>query len=284
MSSFPFHEQSLKIGGDFNGCYPINTMGEVRAKKALGQHFLTDLNIAQKIAGAISGGGDVLEVGPGMGVLTQFLLRRDDIRLHAAEIDAESVDYLHVHYPELSPRLIAGDFLELDLAEMFPDGVSIIGNFPYNISSQIFFKILENRNLVPEAVGMVQREVAQRIAEPPGSKAYGILSVLLQAWYDTEYLFTVGEGVFNPPPKVKSAVIRLRRNATECLGCDEKLFVKVVKAAFGQRRKMLRNSLKSVFGDFGGAENRFFTRRAETLSVADFVQLTNWVQENFKNT
>lgn len=257
-------------------------MGEVRAKKALGQHFLVDLNIARKICDALSGGtaeapAPVLEVGCGMGVLTQFLLRRSDIVIWGAEIDPESVAYLHAHYPEFAPRLVAGDFLGMNLRERFPEGLKIIGNFPYNISSQIFFKVLENRDLVPECVGMIQKEVAVRLAEPPGSKEYGILSVLLQAWYDIEYLFTVNETVFNPPPKVKSAVIRLRRNATERLGCDETLFVKVVKASFGQRRKMIRNSLKSVFGDFGGAEHPFFTRRAEQLGVAEFVELTNWV-------
>ena len=263
--------------------YNVKFMGEVRAKKALGQHFLVDLNIARKICDSLSGGSaaggpcTVLEVGCGMGVLTQFLLRRSDIVTWGAEIDPESVAYLHAHYPEFAPRLVAGDFLGMNLRERFPEGLKIIGNFPYNISSQIFFKVLENRDLVPECVGMIQKEVAVRLAEPPGSKEYGILSVLLQAWYDIEYLFTVNETVFNPPPKVKSAVIRLRRNATERLGCDETLFVKVVKASFGQRRKMIRNSLKSVFGDFGGAEHPFFTRRAEQLGVAEFVELTNWV-------
>lgn len=281
-------------------------MTEVRAKKALGQHFLVDLNIARKICDSLSGDlvllpagepsaqaagpaaeevaaarrCDVLEVGCGMGVLTQFLLRREDIVTWGAEIDSESVAYLHAHYPEFTPRLIEGDFLRLDLRSLFPHGLRIIGNFPYNISSQIFFKVLENRDLVPECVGMIQREVAVRLAEPPGSKEYGILSVLLQAWYDIEYLFTVNETVFNPPPKVKSAVIRLRRNATQHLGCDEALFIRVVKASFGQRRKMIRNSLKSAFGDFGGAEHPFFTRRAEQLSVADFVELTCWVDEH----
>ena len=183
----------------------------------MGQHFLVDLNIARKICDALSGGtaeapAPVLEVGCGMGVLTQFLLRRSDIVVWGAEIDAESVDYLRAHYPEFTPRLMAGDFLRMELRALFPDGVRVIGNFPYNISSQIFFKVLEHRDLVPECVGMIQREVAERIACPPGSKEYGILSVLLQAWYDIEYLFTVGEKVFNPPPKVKSAVIRLRRN------------------------------------------------------------------------
>ena len=260
-------------------------MSEVRAKKALGQHFLTDLNIAQKICNSLSGGtaanpNTVLEVGCGMGVLTQYLLRREDIVTWGAEIDTESVDYLNVHYPNFTPRLLSCDFLKMDLAGQFPNGVKIIGNFPYNISSQIFFKIIENRNLVPESVGMIQKEVAVRIAEPPGSREYGILSVLLQAWYDIEYLFTVGEKVFNPPPKVKSAVIRLKRNSVEQLDCDEKLFVKVVKASFGQRRKMLRNSLKAVFGNFGGEEHPFFTQRAEQLSVADFVELTNWVAQH----
>ncbi len=257
----------------------------VRAKKALGQHFLTDLNIAQKICDSLAGGSDTepvtaLEVGCGMGVLTQYLLRRTDLMTWGAEIDSESVEYLHEHYPDFKPRLIEGDFLKMDLRERFPDGLSVIGNFPYNISSQIFFKVVENRDLIPECVGMIQREVAVRMAEPPGSKEYGILSVLLQAWYDIDYLFTVNETVFNPPPKVKSAVIRMRRNETMALDCDEKLFVKVVKAAFGQRRKMVRNALKAVFGDFGGAEHRFFTDRAERLSVADFVELTQWVDAN----
>lgn len=257
-------------------------MPEVRAKKALGQHFLVDLNIARKICDALSGGTadqpcDALEVGCGMGVLTQFLLQRDDLTTYGAEIDTESVAYLHEHFPAFAPRLIKGDFLQTDLRERFPNGLRLIGNFPYNISSQIFFKLLENRDLVPECVGMIQKEVAERLAEPPGSKTYGILSVLLQAWYDIEYLFTVNETVFNPPPKVKSAVVRLRRNAVERLDCDEKLFVRVVKASFGQRRKMLRNSLRAAFGDFGGAEHPFFTQRAEQLSVADFVELTNWV-------
>ncbi len=262
-------------------------MNQVRAKKSLGQHFLTDLNIASKICNSLGGGSPeapatVLEVGCGMGVLTRFLLQRDDIVTYGAEIDGESVEYLHGHYPDFAPRLIEGDFLAMDLRERFGDEVRVIGNFPYNISSQIFFKIIENRDIVPECVGMIQREVAVRMAEPPGSREYGILSVLLQAWYDIEYLFTVGEKVFNPPPKVKSAVVRLRRNATVRLGCDEALFVRVVKASFGQRRKMIRNSLKSVFGDFGGAEHRFFSMRAEQLSVADFTELTNWVAENQK--
>ena len=258
-------------------------MAEVRAKKALGQHFLTDLNIARKICDSLSGGSpeqpcEVLEVGCGMGVLTQFLLRRDDIRTWGAEIDGESVEYLHAHYPEFAPRLIEGDFLKMNLEERFPEGLQLIGNFPYTIASQIFFKVLENRHLIPECVGMIQKEVAVRIAEPPGSREYGILSVLLQAWYDIDYLFTVNETVFNPPPKVKSAVIRLKRNKVEKLDCDEALFIKVVKASFNQRRKMIRNSLRAVFGNFGGEEHEFFSKRAEQLSVADFVALTQWVE------
>ncbi|MDR0907758.1 MAG: 16S rRNA (adenine(1518)-N(6)/adenine(1519)-N(6))-dimethyltransferase RsmA [Rikenellaceae bacterium] len=256
---------------------------EVRAKKSLGQHFLTDLNIARKIAEAVSAGGDVLEIGGGMGVLTQFLLERSDINLWGIEIDRESIAYMREHFPDFSPRLAEGDFLKFDLRAHFPEGVKIVGNFPYNISSQIFFKVLENRDLVPEVVGMVQREVAVRIAEPPGSRAYGITSVLLQAWYDIEYLFTVSESVFSPPPKVKSAVIRLRRNDVRELGCDEALFVKVVKASFGQRRKMLRNALRAVFGDFGGEEHPLFTTRAEQLSVAQFIDLTRWVAERIMN-
>ncbi len=257
-------------------------MSEVRAKKSLGQHFLVDRNIARKICASLSEGDptapqSVLEVGCGMGILTQYLLERQDIVIWGAEIDSESVEYLHRHFPTFTPRLIEGDFLKLDLAGLFPSGVRIIGNFPYNISSQIFFKVLENRSLIPECVGMIQKEVAVRLAEPPGSREYGILSVLLQAWYDIEYLFTVNESVFNPPPKVKSAVIRLKRNATERLNCDERLFVQVVKASFGQRRKMIRNSLRSVFGDFGGTEHPFFSRRAEQLSVSDFEELTRWV-------
>ena len=254
-------------------------MAEVRAKKALGQHFLTDKGIARRIAEALSGGGAALEVGCGMGVLTQFLLERNDLTTWGVEIDTESVDYLHVHYPEFTPRLMEGDFLQMDLEKLFPDGVKVIGNFPYNISSQIFFKVLDYKELIPEVVGMIQREVALRIASPAGNRDYGILSVLLQAWYDIEYLFTVSEGVFNPPPKVKSAVVRLKRNNVKELGCDEKLFVKVVKAAFSQRRKMLKNPLKAVFGPMRGEEHRFFTLRAENLSVSDYVELTNWVAE-----
>ncbi|MCD7971010.1 MAG: 16S rRNA (adenine(1518)-N(6)/adenine(1519)-N(6))-dimethyltransferase RsmA [Alistipes sp.] len=262
----------------------------VKAKKHLGQHFLTDLNIAAKIAGAVTGGtpeqpAAVLEVGSGTGVLTRFLLERPYIVLYGAEVDPESISYLRDHYPEFaSGRLYQSDFLQMDLKGQFAGypSLGIVGNFPYNISSQIFFKVVENRDFIPEVVGMVQKEVAQRIAEPPGSRLYGITSVILQAWYDIEYLFTVNENVFNPPPKVKSAVIRLRRNDTVILGCNEELFVKVVKAAFGQRRKMVRNALRSVFGNFGGQEHRFFNERAEQLGVEEFVDLTNWVESAVK--
>ena len=251
----------------------------VKPKKHLGQHFLTDLSVAKRIADSLRADrcSTVLEVGCGTGVLTKFLLERTDITLYGAEVDPESVAYLHEHYPQFAPRLIEGDFLRMDLAQRFPDGVNVIGNFPYNISSQIFFKILEYRDRVPEAVGMVQREVAVRIAEKPGTKDYGILSVFLQAFYDIEYLFTVGEGVFNPPPKVKSAVIRLTRNGVERLGCDEVLFARVVKAVFNQRRKTIRNSLRAAFGDLGGDEQAFFPLRPEVLNVAQFVELTDWV-------
>ena len=259
-------------------------MSEVRAKKALGQHFLVDLNIARKYAirWAAVRPKTVSGVGGGMrhGCSDPIFAKRTDVVTYGAEIDSESVAYLHAHYPEFTPRLMEGDFLKMDLRTLFPEGLRVIGNFPYNISSQIIFKVLENRDLIPECVGMIQKEVAVRLAEPPGSKEYGILSVLLQAWYDIEYLFTVNETVFNPPPKVKSAVVRLRRNGVDRLDCDERLFVRVVKASFGQRRKMLRNSLRAAFGDFGGAEHPFFTQRAEQLSVADFVELTRWVDAN----
>ena len=268
---------------------------EVRAKKALGQHFLTDQDIARRIVGALQG-SPVLEVGPGMGVLTQYLINTD---LKAIEIDKESVVYLRKHFPELGDGLIEGDFLKMDLGSVFPGQFSIIGNFPYNISSQIFFKIIDNRDLVPEVVCMIQKEVAERIAEKPGTKTYGILSVFIQAWYDIEYLFTVGSGAFNPPPKVQSAVIRLTRNSRTSLGCDEKLFKTVVKTAFGQRRKTLRNSLKPLLASrsFVGTkppqddnvasgachserseESPFsdpvFDLRPERLSVEDFIDLT----------
>ena len=258
----------------------------VRPKKALGQHFLRDLDIARRIAGTLDDyrGLPVLEIGPGTGVLTQFLLESHTAEnVTLAEIDTESVEYLRVHYPNLN--ILEGDFLRLDLAALYPQGVGIIGNFPYNISSQIFFKVLDFKDLIPEVVGMIQREVAVRLAASPGGKEYGILSVLLQAYYNIEYLFTVPPGVFNPPPKVQSAVIRLRRNGVTELGCDEELFRKIVKATFNQRRKTIRNSLGASFPEVlcAVAEGRveahpFFGLRPETLSVVQFVELTRWVE------
>lgn len=252
-------------------------MTEVRAKKALGQHFLTDLTIARNIVGAltVSDVRDVLEVGPGMGVLTQYLLEREDIDPRMIEIDEESVDYLLVHFPGIQGKLMEGDYLRLNMRKIFSGPYRVIGNFPYNISSQIFFKILEDKDLVPEVVCMIQKEVAERIAEKPGTKTYGILSVLLQAWYDIEYLFTVGSGAFAPPPKVQSAVIRLRRNYRTDLGCDEKKFKLVVKTAFNQRRKTLRNALKPLIPEGLDTSDAIFDLRAERLGVEDFVYLTN---------
>jgi 16S rRNA (adenine1518-N6/adenine1519-N6)-dimethyltransferase len=260
---------------------------EVRAKKALGQHFLTDQKVARAIVDALHGGLPVLEVGPGMGVLTQYLLQREDIDLRLIELDSESVEYLLTHFAGMQGRLMEGDFLQLKLEKIFPGRFALIGNFPYNISSQIFFKVLDYKDRIPEVVGMVQKEVAERLAEGPGSKTYGILSVLLQAWYDIEYLFTVGSGCFAPPPKVESAVIRLTRNSRTELGCDEGLFKTVVKTAFGQRRKMMRNPLKPLArakaNRCGWSEEQLqdflaqevFTLRPERLSVEDFVALTN---------
>ena len=274
---------------------------EVRAKKALGQHFLTDQKIAKAIVDALKLNDEakegvqpsvaksfpVLEVGPGMGVLTQYLLEREDVDLRLVEIDTESVEYLLTHFAGMQGRLMEADFLTLKLEKIFPEQFAVIGNFPYNISSQIFFKVLDYRERIPQVVGMVQKEVAERIAEKPGSKTYGILSVLLQAWYDIEYLFTVGSGCFAPPPKVESAVIRLTRNGRTSLGCDEALFTNIVKTAFGQRRKMMRNPLKPLarakaerlgwsdeqLTEFLAAD--VFSRRPETLSVEDFIALTN---------
>ena len=250
----------------------------VRAKKHLGQHFLTDLNVAQRTAGSLSGdrAADTLEIGPGTGVLTRFLMQCGDLRLTAAEIDAESVDYLKTHYPDLT--VVEGDFLKMPLDGLFPDGVNIIGNFPYNISSQIFFRILDYKDLVPEVVCMLQKEVAVRIAEPPGKKDYGILSVFLQAYYDIEYLFDVPPSVFDPPPKVNSGVIRLTRNAVQCLDCDETLFRRVVKAGFNQRRKTLRNSLRAVFPDIP-TEHPLMDLRPEKLSVGDFEEITRHISQ-----
>lgn len=254
---------------------------KVRPKKHLGQHFLTDLSISKRISDSLSSEycSDTLEIGPGTGVLTQFLLKRDDLKLVAVEVDTESIEYLKINYPVLSPNLINGDFLEMDLGKMFPNGVNVIGNFPYNISSQIYFKILDYKDLVPQSVGMIQREVALRIAEKPGKKQYGILSVFLQAYYDIEYLFTVEPSVFNPPPKVQSAVIRLVRNTRKSLDCDESLFRKVVKSTFNQRRKTIRNSLLAAFPQIS-ATHEFFSKRPEQLSVEDFVELTRFVESS----
>lgn len=254
----------------------------VRAKKHLGQHFLRDENIARKIADSLKHTdryAKILEIGPGMGMLTKYLLAKTDFETWVVEIDRESVTYLEENYPELKGRIISKDFLKYELAEQFKEPVAIIGNFPYNISSQILFKALENRNLVPEIVGMFQKEVAQRLAAKEGSKTYGIISVLLQAWYKIEYLFTVSEHVFSPPPKVKSAVIRLTRNDVNSLDCDEKLFVEVVKAAFNQRRKTVKNALHAFEIIPGNEGHIYFTKRAEQLTVEDFVKLTLLVRK-----
>ena len=282
------------------------TMQQVHAKKFLGQHFLTDLTVAQKIANQAypqqcstdghrqsdraklftrEGKGEnnpiqVLEVGPGMGVLTQFLLKDPNIQLTAIEIDRESVAYLKEWYPEV--HLIEGDFLKIDLDIIYPEGeFNVIGNYPYNISSQIFFKVLEYKDRIPVCSGMIQKEVAERIASKPGKKAYGILSVLLQAYYDIEYLFTVDEHVFNPPPKVKSAVIRMTRNKRRRLDCDEALFKTVVKTAFNQRRKQMRNSLQQLVGKGNPIlEEKIFTMRPEQLSVEQFIELTHLIEKS----
>lgn len=249
----------------------------VRAKKYLGQHFLKDENIAAQIADSLTGSvPHVLEIGPGMGVMTKYLLDKPELDFHAIEIDRESVDYLHTHYPSL--HVIEGDFLQLDLSTLFPNPFAVIGNFPYNISSQILFRVYDNRNRIPELVGMFQKEVAERVCAAPGSKTYGILSVLLSAFYDIEYLFTVHEHVFNPPPKVKSAVIRMRRNSVANLDCDEQLFTKVVKIGFNQRRKTLRNALKQLNLPLDGIDPSLLSLRAEQLSVADFVAITRVLQ------
>ena len=282
------------------------TMQQVHAKKFLGQHFLTDLSIAQRIAETAypqqcstdghrqsdraklftrEGKGEnnpiqVLDVWPGMGVLTQFLLKDPNIQLTAIEIDRESVAYLKEWYPEL--HLIEGDFLKIDLDMIYPEGeFNVIGNYPYNISSQIFFKVLEYKDRIPVCSGMIQKEVAERIASKPGKKAYGILSVLLQAYYDIEYLFTVDEHVFNPPPKVKSAVIRMTRNKRRRLDCDEALFKTVVKTAFNQRRKQMRNSLQQLVGKGNPIlEEKIFTMRPEQLSVEQFIELTHLIEKS----
>ena len=255
-------------------------MNQVRPKKNLGQHFLVDLNIARRIADTVDACPSlpVLEVGPGMGVMTQYLVEKPR-PLKVVEIDRESVAYLHEHFPKLHDNIIGADFLRMDLHEVFGGQPFVLtGNYPYDISSQIFFKMLDNRDLIPCCTGMIQHEVALRMAAKPGNKQYGILSVLMQAWYDVEYLFTVEPSVFNPPPKVQSAVIRLTRNNVTDLGCDERLFRRVVKATFGQRRKMLRVSLRQLFDQQPPAEffqQDMMTQRPEQLTIAEFVKLVN---------
>ena len=259
-------------------------MSSVRAKKHLGQHFLTDKNIASKIVESLRPEGKytkVLEVGPGMGILSDLLLQKDTYETFLIDIDTESVEFLKKKYPKLGDKLINSDFLALDFKSVIPENFAIIGNFPYNISSQIIFKILDNREQIPEMVGMFQKEVAERCAAKAGNKIYGILSVLTQAYYKVEYLFTVKAGVFNPPPKVLSAVIRLTRKENTDLGCDEKLFWQVVKAGFNQRRKTLRNALSSVINKEKMGEDPMLDLRAERLSVEDFVELTNTISASF---
>jgi 16S rRNA (adenine1518-N6/adenine1519-N6)-dimethyltransferase len=252
----------------------------VYPKKSLGQHFLKDTAIARSIADTLTGTGygTVLEIGPGMGILTGYLLEKGFNDFRVIEIDNESVHYINEHFPELK-NVITGDFLSMDIDKSFSDKMAIIGNFPYNISTQIFFKVLKHRDKVVEIAGMLQKEVAERICAGPGSKTYGILSVLLQAFYKTEYLFTVPEHVFSPPPKVKSGVIRLIRNDIKNLDCDEALFLRVVKACFNQRRKTLRNSVRAAF-ELKRDDYAEFGLRPEQLSVDQFVQLTRWIDEN----
>lgn len=272
----------------FVGKY-VKIMKLVKPKKNLGQHFLTDLSIAKRIADTVDACPEVpvLEIGPGMGVLTQYLVEKPRV-VKAVEIDAESVAYLYERFPKLHENILGEDFLQMDLTQIF-DGKQFVltGNYPYDISSQIFFKMLDYKDLIPCCTGMIQREVALRMAAAPGSKAYGILSVLIQAWYDVEYLFTVDENVFNPPPKVKSAVIRMTRNDVTDIGCDEQLFKRVVKTVFNQRRKMLRVSLRQIFNNGkptdGFYEQDIMTKRPEQLSIPQFVKLTNMVEEQLAN-
>lgn len=274
-------------------------MKTVKPKKFLGQHFLKDLSIAKDIADTVDYCPNlpILEVGPGMGVMTQFLISKERL-VKVVEIDYESVEYLRRHFPQLEENIIEDDFLKMHLENTF-NGQSFIltGNYPYNISSQIFFKMLDYKDLIPCCTGMIQKEVAERIAAGPGSKTYGILSVLIQVWYNVEYLFTVHENVFNPPPKVKSAVIRMSRNETTDLGCDERLFKQVVKTTFNQRRKTLRNSIRPVLAiadnkleQQGNAQKdhseflaqEIFNKRPEQLSVTEFIALTKAVEEETK--
>ena len=255
---------------------------QVKPKKYLGQHFLNDETIAQQIISAFMEKNNcvnVLEIGAGTGVLTKYLIQNEKINLQVIDIDRQSVEYLKIHFPQLENKIIEADFLRINLSEMYNrvgEEVAIIGNFPYNISSQILFKVLENRQHVPIVVGMFQKEVAERIAAKPKNKSYGILSVLMQAYYDVEYLWTVSEAVFIPPPKVKSGVLRFIRNDRKQLNCDEQFFFKVVKTGFNQRRKTLRNALKIFLSDKNEiSEHPYFNQRAEELSVEEFVELTN---------
>ncbi|MBL4593722.1 MAG: 16S rRNA (adenine(1518)-N(6)/adenine(1519)-N(6))-dimethyltransferase RsmA [Flavobacteriales bacterium] len=255
-------------------------MQKVKAKKHLGQHFLTDLSIAKKIVDSLSQTAQykkVVEVGPGMGVLTQYLIEHKNYKTFPVDVDRESIGYLVEKYPSLKGSIIFGDFLKMDLNDIIKDEpFAVIGNFPYNISSQILFKVLDYKDQIPEVVGMFQKEVAERFAADPGSKTYGITSVLLQAFYNVEYLFTVGPEVFDPPPKVQSAVIRFVRNEKMTLDCDEKRFKTIVKMAFGQRRKMMRKSLKSLLNE-GNKDHEILTKRPEQLSVEQLVELTNMI-------
>jgi len=254
----------------------------VRPKKFLGQHFLKDQNIAGRIVDSlkINPANIILEIGPGMGVLTQFLVKKENASLYLSEIDRESIAYLKDHFPLLKDRILEGDFLQMDLNDKFKNDIDIIGNFPYNISSQIFFKVLDHRNQVMQVVCMLQKEVADRLAAQHGNKTYGILSVLLQAYYDIEYLFKVPPGVFFPPPKVMSAVIRLKRNTRTELGCDEVLFKKLVKQGFNNRRKTLRNALKSLNLPAQFLTHPLLDKRAEQLAVSDFIFLTQSVEQS----
>lgn len=256
----------------------------VRPKKHLGQHFLVDHNISRKIADHFSGFrgvSNVLEIGPGTGAITQFLLEKEAVNLHVIDLDLESIRYLKERFPELKNKIHEADFLKVDFTTLFGNApFAVVGNFPYNISSQILFKCLENRNQVPEIMGMFQKEVAQRVAQPPGSKQYGILSVMLQTYYDIEYCFTVSETVFNPPPKVKSGVIRCTRNDRDALPVDELLYEKVVKATFNQRRKTIRNGLKHIVDVNRLPDHPFLKKRAEKLSVDDFIELAQFVEKH----
>lgn len=257
----------------------------IRAKKNLGQHFLNDENIAKKIVDALlvcNNGNPVVEIGPGTGVLTKYLAAELKNNFYALDIDTESVPYLKQHYPEIADNILLEDFLEYDIKKIIKGKFNVIGNFPYNISSQIMFKVLEHRNDVDCVVGMFQKEVALRFAEKPGTKTYGIISVLLQTYYDIEYLFTVNENVFTPPPKVKSAVIRFKRNSRKSLSCNEELFTKVVKATFNQRRKQIRNSIRAVVTIEDSLLTPIFQKRPEQLSVEEFIELTDFVEKHLK--